>query len=165
MIQYNNFGEWFICIHQYLFDADQSQPSYANHSIIIWLDNLHSSTSLDIFKYRVLVSLLKWQRIFLVKIHYPGSWFSQLCKFFISPWFSNFAEKDLPPGFPKILEGPAKQSVEKGRTASLQCRAMGTSPMNIVWIKDLLPVLPSERIEFSVQSGVNGGNRKFCGVA
>ncbi|ODN02995.1 Tyrosine-protein phosphatase Lar [Orchesella cincta] len=62
-------------------------------------------------------------------------------------------DKDLPAGFPKITEGPTKQSVEKGRTATLTCRATGMQPINIIWIKDLLPVQPSERIEFTGPGG------------
>lgn len=59
----------------------------------------------------------------------------------------------MPHGFPKITEGPTKQSVEKGRTATLTCRAQGTPPINIIWIKDMLPVLPSDRIEFTGPGG------------
>ncbi|XP_035710661.1 tyrosine-protein phosphatase Lar isoform X4 [Folsomia candida] len=58
-----------------------------------------------------------------------------------------FAEGEAPDGFPRITEAPNTRVVEKGRTATLICNASGMQPINIVWLKDLLPIQPSDRFQ------------------
>jgi len=53
-----------------------------------------------------------------------------------------------------ILDPPSTKVVEKGRTATLVCNASGQPPLTIIWLKDLLPIQPSDRFEFI---GINGG--------
>ena len=60
----------------------------------------------------------------------------------------------MPEGFPIIEEAPTTRVVEKGREATLTCRAVGKQPLNIIWLKDLLPFQPNERFSFL---GENGG--------
>jgi hypothetical protein len=70
--------------------------------------------------------------------------------------FCCFAEGEVPEGFPMILDPPLTKVVEKGRTATLICNASGQPPLTIIWLKDLLPIQPSDRFEFI---GINGGNK------
>lgn len=59
-----------------------------------------------------------------------------------------FSDGDVPVGFPLILDPPMAKVVEKGTTATLTCNAAGNHPLKIVWLKDLLPIQPSERFQF-----------------
>ena len=54
--------------------------------------------------------------------------------FFIS------ADKQIPSGFPSIIQNPGMKVVEKGRNAVLVCEAGGDPSPTITWIKDTMPV-------------------------
>ena len=46
----------------------------------------------------------------------------------------------LPRGFPKIVEKPMLQVIEKKQRATMKCRASGNPKPKITWMKDFLPV-------------------------
>ena len=49
-------------------------------------------------------------------------------------------EKELPTGFPQIIQNPGMKVVEKGRNAVLVCEATGEPAPVITWIKDVVPI-------------------------
>lgn len=51
-----------------------------------------------------------------------------------------FEEKDLPEGFPQIIQNPGMKVVEKARHAVLVCEAAGSPKPTITWIKDTMPI-------------------------
>jgi Immunoglobulin I-set domain len=50
------------------------------------------------------------------------------------------AEKELPGGFPQILQNPGMKVVEKGRNAVLVCEATGEPTPAIAWVRDTVPI-------------------------
>ncbi|XP_071033354.1 tyrosine-protein phosphatase Lar isoform X4 [Parasteatoda tepidariorum] len=54
------------------------------------------------------------------------------------------SEDQVPIGFPRFTIQPQIQGVEKGRNALLPCRAEGTTPITIRWLKSYIPVDMSE---------------------
>jgi netrin-G3 ligand len=50
------------------------------------------------------------------------------------------ADKELPAGFPQILQNPGMKVVEKGRNAVLVCEATGEPAPTITWVRDTLPI-------------------------
>ena len=59
---------------------------------------------------------------------------SEIFIFFVS------ADKQIPAGFPSIIQNPGMKVVEKGRNAVLVCEAGGDPSPTITWIKDTMPV-------------------------
>ena len=53
------------------------------------------------------------------------------------------ADKEIPSGFPAIIQNPGMKVVEKGRNAVLVCEAGGDPSPAITWIKDTMPVVMS----------------------
>ena len=51
-----------------------------------------------------------------------------------------YDEKELPVGFPQIIQNPGMKVVEKGRNAVLVCEATGEPAPVITWIKDVVPI-------------------------
>ena len=51
-----------------------------------------------------------------------------------------FLEKELPNGFPQIIQNPGMKVVEKSRNAVLVCEGAGDPNPTITWIKDTMPV-------------------------
>ena len=49
-------------------------------------------------------------------------------------------DKQIPTGFPAIIQNPGMKVVEKGRNAVLVCEAGGGPSPTITWIKDTMPV-------------------------
>jgi hypothetical protein len=54
--------------------------------------------------------------------------------------FCACAEKELPAGFPQILQNPGMKVVEKGRNAVLVCEATGEPAPAIAWVRDTVPI-------------------------
>ena len=52
-------------------------------------------------------------------------------------------DKEIPSGFPAIIQNPGMKVVEKGRNAVLVCEAGGDPSPAITWIKDTMPVVMS----------------------
>jgi hypothetical protein len=52
----------------------------------------------------------------------------------------NWAEKEVPAGFPQILQNPGMKVVEKGRNAVLVCEATGEPAPAIAWVRDTVPI-------------------------
>lgn len=54
---------------------------------------------------------------------------------------------ELVAGYPRIEEGPALKAVEKGRSVTLTCTAVGYPQPEVVWLKDSIPLkMDEERI-------------------
>ena len=51
-----------------------------------------------------------------------------------------FLEKELPNGFPQIIQNPGMKVVEKSRNAVLVCEGAGDPNPTITWIKDTMPI-------------------------
>ena len=58
-------------------------------------------------------------------------------------FFDAIADKEIPSGFPAIIQNPGMKVVEKGRNAVLVCEAGGDPSPSITWIKDTMPVVMS----------------------
>ena len=59
---------------------------------------------------------------------------SEIFIFFVLP------DKQIPTGFPAIIQNPGMKVVEKGRNAVLVCEAGGDPSPTITWIKDTMPI-------------------------
>ena len=55
-------------------------------------------------------------------------------------------EKELPVGFPQIMQNPGMKVVEKGRNAVLLCDATGEPRPVISWVKDTVPIFVQVRL-------------------
>ena len=64
----------------------------------------------------------------------PNQSQSEIFIFFVLP------DKQIPTGFPAIIQNPGMKVVEKGRNAVLVCEAGGDPSPTINWIKDTMPV-------------------------
>lgn len=76
-----------------------------------------------------------------------------------------FDDKEIPNGFPQIIQNPGMKVVEKGRNTVLVCEAGGDPKPTITWIKDTMPVIlgasdgKSPRISMLQQGKLRGSLR------
>eukprot|EP00092_Neocalanus_flemingeri_P080026 GFUD01099773.1.p1 GENE.GFUD01099773.1~~GFUD01099773.1.p1 ORF type:complete len:211 (-),score=27.31 GFUD01099773.1:16-648(-) len=81
-----------------------------------------------------------------------------------------YDEKELPNGFPQIIQNPGMKVVEKSRNAVLVCEGAGDPNPTITWIKDTMPIdlKANQRLSLMKQGKFRGKaevNRKikwFC---
>ena len=59
--------------------------------------------------------------------------------------FLRVAEKELPVGFPQIVQNPGMKVVEKGRDVVLVCEANGDPAPVISWVRDTVPIITEVR--------------------
>ena len=76
--------------------------------------------------------------LFLFHSLYFCHFFYRPLQFGIMIFFS--LEKELPVGFPQIIQNPGMKVVEKGRNAVLVCEATGEPAPVISWVRDTVPI-------------------------
>ena len=61
------------------------------------------------------------------------------------------SDKELPGGFPQIIQNPGMKVVEKGRNAVLVCEARGDPSPTVTWIKVINII--NDQLTFNIFTG------------